>query len=484
MVEEITINEKTYIKIETSEWRYSAMALGLMNYFDYLDIAIIDKEVTTFNILDFSDELENNAYIIYDKSDGYEYFCFSKSFITEKNYLDFISEFYAKDFHHLQIKEYFIKSIFSDEEVKEINLLLKKNEIMKKVFKDILFDGTNKDKILKIMNENSNLLIKETYRGKQNLYANYANKNRLLSDKHNDCRLAGYWIDTVRKERSTAYQFNKNTVTGMDTILFDWIPFAFIGDYEAFFINQNYSLCELKKTYTFLKTQVNIDTDENKNKRQNVRYSLFNTIIQSSQLINNDIEVIYKNQSNDFFETLYIRKDSIKILKSMAKLDYKAFCRPFKINDKDYIDIQKKVIHCVLNLILTDELIELSLKQKNDNGYLVSQLIIINQLIRKGGETMKKKMSCAYACAKEVVAKIPENKTNSYRQRLTSAIVFKDYDRVCQVLLQLSNYSNVSFNFAYDLYEDFDNNKDIAYTFINALRIGNNENTKGKKDEE
>ncbi len=355
---------------------------------------------------------------------------------------------------------------------------------MKKVFKDILFDATNKDKILKIMNENSNLLIKETYRGKQNLYANYANKNRLLSDKHNDCRLAGYWIDTVRKERSTAYQFNKNTVTGMDTILFDWIPFAFIGDYEAFFINQNYSLCELKKTYTFLKTQVNIDTDENKNKRQNVRYSLFNTIIQSSQLINNDIEVIYKNQSNDFFETLYIRKDSIKILKSMAKLDYKAFCRPFKINDKDYIDIQKKVIHCVLNLILTDELIELSLKQKNDNGYLVSQLIIINQLIRKGGETMKKKMSCAYACAKEVVAKIPENKTNSYRQRLTSAIVFKDYDRVCQVLLQLSNYSNVSFNFAYDLYEDFDNNKDIAYTFINALRIGNNENTKGKKDEE
>ena len=46
--------------------------------------------------------------------------------------------------------------------------------------------------------------------------------------------------------------------------------------------------------------------------------------------------------------------------------------------------------------------------------------------------------------SKAVVEKIPENKLTSYRQKLTSAIVFKDYDRFCDILLQLSNYSDVS----------------------------------------
>jgi len=47
--------------------------------------------------------------------------------------------------------------------------------------------------------------------------------------------------------------------------------------------------------------------------------------------------------------------------------------------------------------------------------------------------------------------------------------VFKDYDRCCQILLQLSNYSGVTFDFVYNLFEDFDKNKDVIYTFINAL---------------
>ena len=88
---------------------------------------------------------------------------------------------------------------------------------------------------------------------------------------------------------------------------------------------------------------------------------------------------------------------------------------------------------------------------------------------------MNKSMKVAYACAKEVVKKLPENKRESYRQKLTSAIVFKDYDRCCQILLQLSNYSEVTFDFAYSLFEDFEANKDVVYTFINAL-------TKDKKN--
>lgn len=137
------------------------------------------------------------------------------------------------------------------------------------------------------------------------------------------------------------------------------------------------------------------------------------------------------------------------------------------------MNIQKKVMDCILNLIRTDELIELFLKK--DSEYLVSQFIRINQLICGGGEEMNKSMKVAYACAKEVVKKLPENKRESYRQKLTSAIVFKDYDRCCQILLQLSNYSEVTFDFAYSLFEDFEANKDVVYTFINAL-------TKDKKN--
>jgi len=81
-------------------------------------------------------------------------------------------------------------------------------------------------------------------------------------------------------------------------------------------------------------------------------------------------------------------------------------------------------------------------------------------------------------CAKQVVIKIPENKISSYRQKLISSIIFKDYDRVCQILLQLSNYSAVEFNFVYDLFEDFEENKDVIYTFVNALNKNQNEDYK------
>lgn len=121
----------------------------------------------------------------------------------------------------------------------------------------------------------------------------------------------------------------------------------------------------------------------------------------------------------------------------------------------------------ILNNVLLDELIEIFLKEKN-RGYLVSQLIKINVLIRRD-KTMKDRLKGAFACAKKVSKSIEGNKLDSYKQKLISSIIFKDYDRVCQILLQLSNYSGIEFGFVYDLYDDFEENKDLAYTFINAL---------------
>ena len=151
-------------------------------------------------------------------------------------------------------------------------------------------------------------------------------------------------------------------------------------------------------------------------------------------------------------------------------INYKSFCFSHKVIEKN-INVQKEVTESIINNVLLDNLIEVFLKEKRE--FLVSQLIKVNGLI-KGGNNMKDKLKGAFACAKQVSKVIENNKIESYKQKLTSSIIFKDYDRVCQILLQLSNYSGIEFGFVYDLYDDFEENKDLAYTFINALSKNDN----------
>lgn len=188
-------------------------------------------------------------------------------------------------------------------------------------------------------------------------------------------------------------------------------------------------------------------------------------IIESADFIDYDVEVIFKDISKEYFETLFIRKEAINILKKID--DYEVFAKLYKTKKDEWINIQKDITDCILNNIVLDQYIENFLKD-NDKGYLVYKLISINILIR-GEKNMKDRLKGAHACAKKVVEAIPDNKIDAYKQKLTSSIIFKDYDRVCQILLQLSNYSDIEFGFVYDLFENFEDNKDLAYTFINAL---------------
>ena len=47
-------------------------------------------------------------------------------------------------------------------------------------------------------------------------------------------------------------------------------------------------------------------------------------------------------------------------------------------------------------------------------------------------------------------------------------------------MINLSNYAEVPLGFAYDLFEDFEKNKEIAYTFVNGLNRYENNNQEGK----
>lgn len=441
-------HEKYDTKLEASDWRFSAAIVGMIKYFIYHDIGYEIK----------------NDYILYNSAD-----------ITEEKYLEFVEYKYSDELYHKIVENKLSNSEFEEKDIKEINEKLSGNSIMKKTFGKKKFNGENKDEILNIIDENRLDITKETYRNKTNLYKNYCNPNQLFSEKNEYCRLLGYTLDASKKSKSTGYLFNKKSFVGEDIIEFDFIPFAFSGTSESFFINDNITIKRLKQSNDEFVRK--IDSQLNDGKFKNTREALFKGIIESADFINYDVEIIYKDMNKDYFETLYLRKESINIFKKIKDINknskenideyYKVFTKFYKLKNDEYINIQKNVTDNILNNILMDEYIELFLREKNKD-YLISQLILLNILIR-GDETMKKRLKGAYACAKKVAEVIPQNKIDTYRQKLTSSVIFKDYDRVCQILLQLSNYSNVEFGFIYDLFENFEENKDLAYTFINAL---------------
>ncbi len=443
-------HEKYDTKMESSDWRFSAAIIGLMQYFDYHDIEY-----------DIDDD-----YILYNSSD-----------ITEEKYLEFVEYKYAEELHHKTIEIILSNEEISDEQIKLVNDKLKANNILKKVFSDVKFDNSNKEIILDVISENRYELIKETYRNKNNLYKNYANTNLLFKKPNDYCRLVGYYIDSGKKGKSTGFKFNTNSFVATDVEEFDFIPFSFGTTRESFFINDNYTIKRLKVSNEILSRRIAKDSEENSGKKDS-RQALFKSIIETADFINRDVEVIVKDSSKEYFETLYISKKSIDIFKKfkVKKIEYSSFCFSYKITEKYYINIQKEVTDSILNNVLLDKLIELFLKKK-DWGSLVSSLIKINTLIRSD-ETMEDRLKGAYACAKKVAKSLETNKLESYRQKLTSSIIFKDYDRALQILLQLSNYSKIEFGFVYDLYDDFEENKDLIYTFTNALTKNNTENNK------
>lgn len=435
--------------LEPSDWRFSAAIVGLMKYLDYHDVDYkIDEDCIYYNSYD----------------------------ITEEKYLEFVEHRYGDELHHKVVENILSNEELTDEQVKVVNEKLSLNiKVIKQFFGKIKFDKTNKQEILDIINKNRCELIRETYRTKSNMYANYSNTNQLFNESQDYCRLVGYCIDVGKKGKSTGFNFTTSTFVGEDILEFDFIPFAFEGNREAFFINDNYSIKRLKTSNEILSKKIESDLD-GESKTKDARQSLFKCIIETSGFIDRDVEVIFKDRDKDHFETLYIRKESIDIFKALSneKIEYKSFCFSHKITDKYYINIQKKVTESILNNVLLDNLIELFLKEKN-RDYIVSQLIKINVLIRRD-KTMKDRLKGAFACAKKVSEVLESNKLDSYKQKLTSSIIFKDYDRVCQILLQLSNYSGIEFGFVYDLYDNFEENKDLAYTFINALSKKNENN--------
>ena len=445
-------------RIEPLDWRYSAAIVGLKEYLTWVG-------ASNWKLQD-------------------EYLEYNPESITESDYLKFVEQKYSDDMHHVLAEELLLEEEPSEEQIKLINEKLTANTVLKKIFGKIKYDGTNREQIQELIEENREEIVKETYRNKVNLYRNYCNTNQLFEPGKNCCRLLGYYVDLPKKGKSISYNFDMANFVYEDTPIFDFIPFAFCGERDFYFINDNVDLRELVKTNKILQEKIKKARENARQEGKTIdsRQIFFQTIIESKDFMYHDIEIIHKNVEKTHFETLYLSKKSLDILQKLNgektdKKRYKAFCFKIKINDNYYLDVFKETMNCIVNLILTDEWINYLLKN-NANGnytYVLYQLIKVNLWIKEDAD-MEAGNKRAYGCAKAVAKKkdkVPDNKLISFRQKLTSALTFEDYDRFCDILLNLSNYADEPFDFAYDLFEDFEKNKELAYTFVTALRRDN-----------
>lgn len=456
--------------LEPFDWRYSAAIVGLRKYLEWLGV---DEEP---NLIITEDTLEYN-----------------KKYLDKEDFLKFAEYYFKDDMHHIEIENKLKEKNPTEDQINIVNEKMKANTILKNKFKKIKFDGHNQDEIQNIIDQNREEIICETFRNKNNLYKNYCNPNQLFKDKQECCRLNGYYIDMPKKGKSISYAFDKSNYVGNDIPEFDFIPFAFSGCREKFFINDNVDLNRLQKTNNQWTRTVKSQMEEakQKNERVNTKRIFIDCLIEAKDFLQSDIEIIVKKPERAYFETLYLRKESLEILKNM-KSYYKAFCFSIKISDDYWINILNEVFDAVVNFTLLDDLINKLLKDSREGGnsYVISKLLKVNVEIKKGDEKMKNTMKAAFACAKQIVDKkdgnkprVSDTKLKSYCTKLINAIILDDYDQFQKILINLSNYAEVPCRFAYDLFEDFEGNKEIAYTFVNSLNRYKNNNQEGKDNE-
>ena len=455
--------------LEPFDWRYSAAIVGLQKYLEWLGTEEPELIIT-------EDTLEYN-----------------RKYLNKSEFLKFAEYYFKDDMHHIEIENKLKEKDPTEDQINIVNEKMKANTILKNKFKKIKFDGHNQDEIQNIIDQNREEIICETFRNKNNLYKNYCNPNQLFKDKQECCRLNGYYIDMPKKGKSISYAFDKSNYLGNDIPEFDFIPFAFSGCREKFFINDNVDLNRLQKTNNQWTRTVKSQMEEakQKNERVNTKRIFIDCLIEAKDFLQSDIEIIVKKPERAYFETLYLRKESLEILKNM-KSYYKAFCFSIKISDDYWINILNEVFDAVVNFTLLDNLINKLLKDSREGGnsYAISKLLKVNVEIKKGDEKMKNTMKAAFACAKQIVDKkdgnkprVSDTKLKSYCTKLINAIILDDYDQFQKILINLSNYAEVPCGFAYDLFEDFEGNKEIAYTFVNSLNRYKNNNQEGKDNE-
>lgn len=462
-------------KLYPVSWRETAAAIGIINFLDYCDYENIEVE-----------------YEIGEDSCGVQYLKYRSSDIQgeefEHNYLKYVEYRYEKRMHHRLIED-ILKSenTLTEGQVKLVNDKLSGNSICKKVFKELKkYSEGNRKNILDLIEENRDILIKETYRN--TVFKSINNANTLFSEPGEIARLNNYYVDLPKKKKSLAFNWNYDTYDCQDYKEYDFIPFAFTDSPIKFFINCNSDLKSCVKLNNELQ-EIFCDADNL------FQFNLYEGIRNVARRLYYNVEIIKLDtmSGNEYFETIILRENAIKIFKELHNKKWDGLKGSCKLDDGTYLKIGDIVAEHIVNKLFLDDVILLLLKQDQPRGYYISRLIKVNMKLYqevyksdKGEETMAKGSDSVKETGEKIRKKLIEdhgkNKVNSYRQKLATALSVKDYDKFCNILLQLSSYAEIPMDFAYDLFDDFDVNKNIAFSFVNSL-AGKEESSADKEGE-
>lgn len=444
--------------LQPTEWRYAAATTGLVEYFKFNHIS--------YGVLSELEEKPKESVF------GFDGILYNQEDITEERYLDFVENHFKDDMTHIRILQMLEKDESTEEQIKAVNDMVKSKTVLKKLFGKTRFDGTNKQTVADIINNNRHEIIKSVFRYGKNLYSNYANSNLLLTASNPHCRLAGYTLDEGRKTRFLGFCFTKESYETNDIPEFDFIPFAFSNSdmYETFFVNNNFSVKDLVQTNKRVSEALTKDKRNINSKRKFLR-----VLQQAYNYINYNVEIIMKSRESDYYSTMYVRVDRLKQLRNLSdkSLDYL-----YMIANNDWLDVEREVYERCINNVFLDDIILQMLKiyfDKDVNKMVVKlrtdTLIDINEAW-KGNKVMKEKdiaRKCGYKASQALIDMNRKNKISSFKQKIVSALVAHDYDRVNEVILSLSSYVNMEFSFFYKLIENPEENKSIAFAFASAL---------------
>lgn len=455
-------NGKTYdVLLQPTDWRYSAAVVGLVKFFV--------EEGIDYLVLDNLDD-KPQGYI-----KGFDGIIYNQSDITEEAFFNFAESYFFDYMTHITLEELLKADEFDKDSIKEINDLAKSKTVLKKVFGKTKFDGTNANEFLDLIEENRLEIIKSIFRYGKNMYADYCNSNLLSTQANKHCRLVGYTVDEGRKGKSLGFCFDKNSFVGNDIPEFDFIPFAFSNPsmYETYFVNNNYSVRTLVETNRDMQRRLeDIDGNDAKNK-------LLTVLKNAKDFIDYDVEIISKNRDEEQYKTLFVRAERLKYLQKLQNTKLKF---TYKINDGYYFNLDNEVYEKCLNNELLDDTIlfimKATFKDENVEGYVsyvVDKLININLNWKGLDKVLEQDIKMARAAGINTAKKLrdmkAENKIVSFQQKIISSLNAHDYDRVKEIILKLSAYSQVEYGFFYKFLENAEEYKDLAFAFASALKL-------------
>lgn len=460
-----------------TEWRYSAAIVGLIRFFDFIE-ETEGKKLYTYTNNEYKDR-----YAVYSDICGYiQGILYNSTDLTEERYLLFCENWYDREFQHRNV-EALLTHIqkFSQDNINDINSYLNgtsSNTVMKKIFKGIKFDGTNTDTILNLIDEHRLEIIKETFRYKTTMYRNFANTNKLMSDTNPHCRLLSYDLDENRKSKAASYYFDTSTFIASDIYEFDFIPFAFTYTKIGFFVNSNTSIEALVKCNNQLKEKMDVEEQIINNRviRDGDQTKLIKAMLHSDDFLNCDVEIICKDREQESFDTMLIRKQALQRLKKIY--DNYNLRYVHKYNYNYWLNVEEELIRCCLNYTYLDKLLEqLLLLSRMDTEsrtiQIIQPLVQINMEWKGVNQTMQDTIERAkkvgYYIGKTIKEKNGENKVKSYKNKLINATVSHDRERVLEIMLQLSGYTDGEISTIYDILDNPDNWSDIAISFTNAM---------------